>query len=278
MTDKEHASGQRAPGRRRRALRFWTSDWSLTVLLWLLVANIFAQPLAHFATWGRLAARGVFSLIIISGVIATARNRRFVAVTTAFILVFLFVGWEGIERPTLYLGVLNDLGALLFLGFFAVLLLRQVLRAGSITWHRVEGAVAVYLLMGLLWAFAYDIVELLQPGSFGLKTQGSGGALPELGYFSFTTLTTLGFGDILPVSPLARSLAVLEGLVGQLFPVILIARLGAMELEYQRNRAVCVRVIRCKTHVTKTFLTRILEALLYPNDGAIPGNHKSSIH
>ena len=89
--------------------------------------------------------------------------------------------------------------------------------------------------MGLLWAFAYDIVELLQPGSFGLKTQGSGGALPELGYFSFTTLVTLGLGDILPISPLARSLVVLEALVGQLFPVILIARLVTLEIQSQRK-------------------------------------------
>ncbi len=205
-------------------------------MLWLLAGNIFALPLAHFLPWGRLAVRAVLSLIIISGVIATARNRRFVAVTTTFTLVFLFVGWEGVQRPTLYLDVLNDVGALLFFGFFVALILRQVLRAGSITWHRVEGAVAVYLLMGLLWAFAYDIVELLQPGSFSLNTQSSGGALPELAYFSFTTLTTLGFGDILPVNALTRSLAVLEGLVGQLFPVILIARLVAMELEYQRTR------------------------------------------
>ncbi len=205
-------------------------------MLWLLAGNIFALPLAHFLPWGRLAVRAVLSLIIISGVIATARNRRFVAVTTTFTLVFLFVGWEGVQRPTLYLDVLNDVGALLFFGFFVALILRQVLRAGSITWHRVEGAVAVYLLMGLLWAFAYDIVELLQPGSFSLNTQSSGGALPELAYFSFTTLTTLGLGDILPVNALTRSLAVLEGLVGQLFPVILIARLVAMELEYQRTR------------------------------------------
>jgi hypothetical protein len=221
---------------RRRASSFWSSDWSLTVLLWLLIGNIFALPLAHFLPWGRLAARTVLSLIIISGVMATGPNRRFVTVTTIFVIVFLFVGWEGAERPTLYLDLLNDLGALLFVGFFVVLILRQVLRAGSITWHRVEGAVAVYLLMGLLWAFAYDIVQLLQPGSFGLNTRSIGGAFPELGYFSFTTLTTIGFGDILPVSPLARSLAVLEGLVGQLFPVILIARLVAMELEYQRTR------------------------------------------
>jgi Ion channel len=236
MVDKEQAYAQRARVRRRRVLSFWSSDWSLTVLLWLLVGNIFALPLSHFRPWGRLVARAVLSLIIISGVLATARNRRFVAVTTIFILVFLFMGWEGVQRPTPYLDVLNDVAALLFLGFFVVLMLPQVLRAGSITWHRVEGAIAVYLLMGLLWAFAYDIVELLQPGSFSLKTQSSDGALPQLGYFSFTTLTTLGFGDILPVSPLARSLAMLEGLVGQLFPVILIARLVAMELEYQRTR------------------------------------------
>ncbi len=142
--------------RRRRGLSFWSSDWSLTILLWLLAGNIFALPLAHFLPWGRLAVRAVLSLIIISGVIATARNRRFVAVTTTFTLVFLFVGWEGVQRPTLYLDVLNDVGALLFFGFFVALILRQVLRAGSITWHRVEGAVAVYLLMGLLWAFAYS--------------------------------------------------------------------------------------------------------------------------
>jgi hypothetical protein len=89
--------------------------------------------------------------------------------------------------------------------------------------------------MGLLWAFAYEVVELLQPGSFSLKTQSSGDTLSQLAYFSFTTLTTLGFGDILPVNPLARSLTVLEGLVGQLFPLILIARLVAMEIEYQRT-------------------------------------------
>jgi hypothetical protein len=120
----------------RRALSFWSSDWSLTVLFWLLVANIFALPLGRFllfGRWGKLAARAVLSLIIISGVIATVRNRRFVAVMTTFTLAFLFVTWEGVRRPTLYLDVLNDVGALLFLGCFVVLILRQVLCAGPIT-------------------------------------------------------------------------------------------------------------------------------------------------
>src|SRR5262249_31801242 len=102
--------------------------------------------------------------------------------------------------------------------------------------RRVQGSVAVYLLLGLFWAVSYQLVELLQPGSFSIGARKSGIDLQQLGYFSFTTLTTLGLGDILPVSPLARSLVALEALVGQLFPVILIARLVTMETEYHPSR------------------------------------------
>ncbi|MGH7840312.1 MAG: potassium channel family protein [Candidatus Binataceae bacterium] len=205
-------------------------------MLLLLVVNIFVIPLAQFATWGRFAARGILSPIIISGVIATVRDARIVVLATLLALASLFVGWEDVERPNFYLHLFNDLDSILFIGFLVVLILRQVLRAGPITSRRLEGSVAVYLLLGLLWAVSYQMVELLRPGSFRMPAQGGGADLPLLGYFSFATLTTLGLGDILPLSPLARSLVVLEALVGQLFPVILIARLVAMQIEYQRTR------------------------------------------
>jgi hypothetical protein len=205
-------------------------------LLVLLVGNIFVVPLAQFASWGRLGGRAILSLIIISGVIATIRDRRVVLLATALALGSLYLGWEDVERPNLYIHLFNDLYSLLFIGFLVVLILRQVVRSGPITPRRIQGSVAVYLLLGLLWAVSYEIVELLHPGSFSIHAQKIGGELPQLGYFSFTTLTTLGFGDILPLSPLARSLVILEALVGQLFPVILIARLVAMEIEYQRTR------------------------------------------
>ena len=92
------------------------------------------------------------------------------------------------------------------------------------------------MLLGLLWAVSYEIVEMLNPGSFSIASQRGGATLPQLRYFSFTTLATLGLGDILPISPLARALVVLEALVGQLFPVILIARVVTLEIQYQRNR------------------------------------------
>jgi hypothetical protein len=117
------------------------------------------------------------------------------------------------------------------------LVTRHVLREGPITFHRIRGAVAVYLLLGLTWANLYEMIEHLAPGAFRFPEAHSG---PEdlsatLAYYSFVTLTTIGYGEILPVHPVARSAAILEGLLGQLFPAILIARLVAMELAAHMN-------------------------------------------
>jgi Ion channel len=219
----------------RRAEGFWSSDRSLSVLLVLLVGDIFIVPLAGFATWGRLAGRAILSLIIISGLIATVRDRRIVLLAVALTVVSVVIGWEDTERPNLYLHLFNNLYSWVFIVFLIFLILRQVFRAGPITPRRVQGSIAVYMLLGLLWAVSYEIVELLHPGSFRIAVQRGEATLPQLVYFSFTTLATLGLGDILPISPLARSLVVLEALVGQLFPVILIARLVSLEIQSQRK-------------------------------------------
>ena len=205
-------------------------------MLFLLVGNIFIVPLAQFATWGRLAGRAILSLVIISDLIATVRDRRIILLAIALTVVSLFVGWEDVERPNLYLHLFNNLYSWVFIVFLIVLILRQVFRAGPITPRRVQGSIAVYMLLGLLWAVSYEMVELLNPGSFSIASQRGSATLPQLVYFSFTTLATLGLGDILPISPLARALVVLEALVGQLFPVILIARVVTLEIQYQRNR------------------------------------------
>ncbi|HEY2664890.1 MAG TPA: potassium channel family protein, partial [Candidatus Binataceae bacterium] len=140
------------------------------------------------------------------------------------------------EYPDPRLNIPNDLGSVLLVGTLLVLMLRQVLRRGPTTSRRVQGAVALYLLFGVAWGILYDLLEVLQPGSFRFSVGAGRIALPQLSYFSFTTLTTLGLGDILPINPLARSLVIMEALVGQLFPVILIARLVTMEITYRERR------------------------------------------
>jgi voltage-gated potassium channel Kch len=113
-----------------------------------------------------------------------------------------------------------------------------VYRPGPINLHRIQGAIAVYLMLAYIWARAYKIVALGDPGAFNISTASlSPQSLSHrLTYFSVVTLTTVGYGDIVPVSPVARALATLEALTGQLFPTVTLARLVSMELYYRQQR------------------------------------------
>jgi ion channel len=112
--------------------------------------------------------------------------------------------------------------------------LERTLRAGWINGYRVLGGIAGYLLIGLTWTFAYQLLIQQAPSAMHFGP-GLAESLPgqpsRLIYLSFTTLTTVGFGDIHPVSPAARSLTVAEALVGQLYIAILIASLVGMALQ-----------------------------------------------
>ncbi len=222
---------------------FWATDLSLTVLLVLLFISIFVITPLHHA--GELQAflisEIIFSLILVTGVMSVAKYRSITFLAVVFALASFVVRWMRILLPVEKLVLLDNLMSMLFMGVLALVVLIQVLREGPVTMHRIMGAVVVYLLLGLMWAFAYDLVELLRPQSF--VAEGSPISVlnneippPKLLYFSFATLTTVGYGDITAANPIARSLAVLEALVGQLFPVILIARLVSMELFHRQLR------------------------------------------
>ncbi|MCL7957848.1 MAG: potassium channel family protein [marine benthic group bacterium] len=123
-----------------------------------------------------------------------------------------------------------------FLIYIAVLILRSVLRAREIDVEVILGALCVYLMLALVWGVAYQIVAARNPGAFSIPPAIlEGAANPDqalasaLHYFSFVTITTLGYGDIQPVASMARSLAITEALFGQIYLVTLIARLVSME-------------------------------------------------
>ena len=98
---------------------------------------------------------------------------------------------------------------------------------GRVTAHRVRGAIALYLAIAILFAWFFRLIAGVVPGAFsGLKfVAGQRGALSPFLYYSLTSLTTLGLGDITPISEFARSLTVLEALLGQIFPAVILARI-----------------------------------------------------
>jgi voltage-gated potassium channel len=109
--------------------------------------------------------------------------------------------------------------------------IQNLLLAGSIDLNKIIGAICIYLLLGINWAVFYLFINLAIPDSFhGLGTTEIGNQLSELLYFSFVTMTTLGYGDLTPVKPLAQTAAYLEAIVGQFYVAVLVAWLVGMYL------------------------------------------------
>jgi hypothetical protein len=104
-----------------------------------------------------------------------------------------------------------------------------VFRPGRVTLDRVMGAIVLYLLLGLVFAFAYESVFRQVPGAFAGALDGPD-TLERWAYFSFVTLTTVGYGDITPVAKIARALATFEAFIGQLYPAIILARLVSLQI------------------------------------------------
>ena len=207
----------------------WQSQANLSFFLGLLVALAFILPSLGFGKNDELEYADVaFSLLMISGV-AIAWGRRWLFPVAVFVgSATLAVRWMTFLTPTHMLQVWTGFWSIAVVVVIAIVLLAQVFRSGPVTSYRVQGAIAVYLLFGVAWAHAYHLTALLNPGSFNGANQLSSPV--DYAYFSYVTLSTVGYGDITPVQPIARSLAVGESMTGQLYLAVLIARLVAMEV------------------------------------------------
>ena len=212
----------------------WLEDEGLTVLLFALLLMIFiVRPLAAagaFLGYAALVHDLWLAITLLSGVFAIGWRRKAAQVLVlAAVLLFAmralgFAGGVG--------GLVVDFVLTIFLlATLGLMVVWQILREGPITRQRVQGSIVIYLLLGLIWAEAYTLAAHLNPGSFaGTLPEGQDALSAHLTYFSFVTLTTVGYGDILPASSVTRALANFEGLLGTLFPAILIARLVSMEI------------------------------------------------
>ncbi|HET6898706.1 MAG TPA: potassium channel family protein [Vicinamibacteria bacterium] len=203
--------------------RFWADDRGLSLFSgFLFVAVFLLPPLLRQGSGRRLAADVVYALLLLSGVLALGGRglARIVPMAVAVVAVAVNLGswvWP-VSEP--WVEGTNVVSLLLFL----VVVLAKTLRAGPVTFHRIQGAIAAYVLLGMIWAYAYALLALLRPGAFSGAVNPTDGPRAWF-YFSFVTLTTVGYGDVLPVHPVARSLAILEAVTGPLYLAILVARL-----------------------------------------------------
>jgi voltage-gated potassium channel Kch len=227
--------------RRSRSFRAWQErirDPSLTVLLvFQLCAMFFAAPLAAN---GLPVARSIANTLVIAVlVIVVMLSPRLVAVilillglaaTAASLLVS--VEWSRVATSVLRHG-----GEILTFSALIWVVVHAVYAPGRITLQRLQGAGVIYLSIATMFAAAYALIWELNPGAFVNLVVPSGDAkeVSTMLYFSLTTLTTTGYGDIVPIEPFARSLANLESVMGQFFLAITVARLVTLEMADRRR-------------------------------------------
>ena len=211
-------------------LRFWNEDRSLTIMLLLLVFFIFVFiPILNHGKVGAIFLRIIYSVLLLTGILSLSKHKKLLIVVSIFAVISLIINWVSEIEPTIPILIAHDLAAIFYNLCFAMAILLKTFRPGEITYHRIEGSIVAYLLLGVIFTYVFHAVYLFNgPSSFN-NINNSG--LREFLYFSLTSLTTMGYGDITPVHPLARSLANFEALLGQLYPAILIARLVSMEFE-----------------------------------------------
>jgi hypothetical protein len=212
---------------------FWSGDLGLTLVTIALVLLIFVIfPLRQAGLTGRVFLDLVMVTLMVSGALVVQQRRIITAGVIALVILAACVLFISRVYPTPFLRHLSSVLTIVVMLTYVRIVLLVMFRQGHVTWSRIQGGICAYLMLGIAWAAAYDLVEQFRSGAF--RFVSAPGNMDELTaklvYFSFATLTTVGYGDVLPVSPYARSLAIGEAVVGQLFPAILIGALVAMAM------------------------------------------------
>jgi hypothetical protein len=221
-------SGPGLPAPGAGALRWMREhDAALSVFLVLvLFSTILAWPLRS------VLPHWAYDTLLVStvgfGVLAVIPSPRLAVVAG---LLGLVVTAERVAGPPV-MGLPGTLTALAYFSVVAGALLVRVFRPGPVNVHRLLGAVALFIVVGVVFGFAFHVVNFLNPGE--VLVRGLPAHIHDVMWLSFVTITTLGYNDVVPAGDMARSLAVLEGLVGILFPSMLI---GFLLSDFARGRA-----------------------------------------
>jgi hypothetical protein len=212
--------------RRIKFRRFSTVQ--LLIALGLLFTCV---PVVEEIEGGELIVPILFSLVLLAGVLAVADRKSVLVIALGLAVPAVGGRWMNHFWPDLCPPAVFLVGGLVLVAFVVGHLLRFVLRAPSVNTEVLCASISAYLMLGLMWTIAYWLVDQLTPGgAFSFNTNGGARSINGFTgfYFSFVTLSTVGYGDITPVSRIARWLAAMEAMTGLLYVAVLIARLVSL--------------------------------------------------
>lgn len=197
------------------------------ILLLSLVIFFALYPIVENSLLATLILNLSFMLIIFSGVLAISNTRQPLLTSLSLALLVVVFRWTHYFYQFDLWVILEHCTNTLFWAYIAVRILKFILSQSIITAEMIYAALAVYFIFGLAWASIYQVIEISNPHSFSISN-GEASAqnfIFQMWYFSMVTLTTLGYGDIAPVTMIARVFVVLEAIMGQFYLAVLIANL-----------------------------------------------------
>jgi len=212
--------------RRLKFRRFSTVQLLIALALFFMWA-----PFVEEIEGGELIVSGLFSLVLLAGIVAVADRKRVLVIAIVLAIPAIAGRWINHFRPDLIPPAVFLVAGLILIAFVVGNLLRFVLRAPSVNTEVLCASISAYLMLGLMWTMAYWLVDQLTPGgAFSFNTNTGTRSMNGFTgfYFSFITLSTVGYGDITPVSRIARWLAAMEAMTGLLYVAVLIARLVSL--------------------------------------------------
>ncbi len=216
---------------------YWNHERSLKALLAYMSVSLFVWiPLADYAGqwWSFIIGELLFNLIILAGVFSIFTNwqKQFVFLSIAVLTsLFRFLAFV---TSLHWAYLLSYIFAILFFFHLANRVLQHIFKEGPVNFYRIQGSLIVFMIIGIVYALLYTLLETLSPGSFSLTevAQSYKNMFAHFLYFSFSTMTTIGFGDMIPTRSIAKSLVIFQGMIGLLYPVVMIARLVSMEVTH----------------------------------------------
>ncbi len=200
-------------------------------LLILLIAGAFVQH----TDLGNVIFNVMLSVTLLASIYAISHNRRFVAVGILMASLTFASAWFAQLSASIIFALTSAFLGFVYFLYAAVVILVHIFRSAAITLDELLASISTYLLLGIGGGFVFRFLELLDPGAL----VSTSSVAPEISpvspmsayiYYSFTCLTTLGFGDIVPATPEARAFSYLAAVIGQIFLTVLIARFVGLHI------------------------------------------------
>ncbi len=216
--------------------------FGFALLLFCLIASLLVPAYFENQIMGGVALRGMLSLILLASLYLIAYQLRELLIGIVLVVPTLLVNWWNGLLPPPWSVYVASAFYVVFLCYISIFIVRFIFETEQISLDMIFAAICLYMYIGLIWTFIYLITEVSRPGSFSFATELAGdpeGLVHSLrsnfSYFSYVTLSTLGYGDVTPLTRFARAWAILEALTGQFFLALVVARLIGLFIANRRS-------------------------------------------